>query len=76
MVAAPPEGVKALPIEKVVHELPETLIDLALWLAEYYGSTPARALGLVAPVRRAKRDRSRHRPESASRWKEKRLPSG
>ena len=56
VVNAPPEGVKALPIEKVVHELPETLIDLALWLAEYYGSTPARALGLVAPVRRKKRD--------------------
>ena len=56
VVAAPPEGVRALPIEKVVHELPETLIDLALWLAEYYGSTPARALGLVAPVRRKKRD--------------------
>jgi primosomal protein N' (replication factor Y) (superfamily II helicase) len=55
MVDAPPEGVKALPIEKVVHELPETLIDLALWLAEYYGSTPARALELVAPVRRARR---------------------
>jgi primosomal protein N' (replication factor Y) len=56
VVNAPPEGVKALPVEKVVHELPETLIDLALWLAEYYGSTPARALGLVAPVRRKKRD--------------------
>ena len=56
MVDAPPEGVRPLPIEKVVHELPETLIDLALWLAEYYGSTPARALGLVAPVRRKKRD--------------------
>jgi primosomal protein N' (replication factor Y) len=28
------------------------LVDLALWIAEYYGSTPARALELVAPVRR------------------------
>ncbi len=55
VVDAPPEGVTALPVEKVVHELPETLVDLALWLAEYYGSTPARALELVAPVRRARR---------------------
>ena len=55
VVDAPPEGVKALPVDKVVHELPETLVDLALWLAEYYGSTPARALELVAPVRRARR---------------------
>ncbi len=55
VVDAPPEGVRALPVERVVHELPETLIDLALWLAEYYGSTPARALELVAPVRRARR---------------------
>jgi len=55
VVDAPPQGVKALPVEKIVHELPETLVDLALWLAEYYGSTPARALELVAPVRRARR---------------------
>jgi primosomal protein N' len=55
VVDAPPVGVRPLPVEKVVHELPATLIDLALWLAEYYGSTPARALELVAPVRRARR---------------------
>ena len=55
VVDSPPEGVRPLPVEKVVHELPSTLIDLALWLAEYYGSTPARALELVAPVRRARR---------------------
>ena len=55
VVAAAPVGVKALPVEKVVHELPPALVDLALWLAEYYGSTPARALELVAPVRRARR---------------------
>ena len=36
-------------------ELPPALVDLALWLAEYYGSTPARALELVAPVRPARR---------------------
>ena len=55
VVGAPPAGVEALPVEKVVHELPPPLVDLALWLAEYYGSTPARALELVAPVRRARR---------------------
>jgi primosomal protein N' (replication factor Y) (superfamily II helicase) len=55
VVDAPPVGVKALPVERVVHELPPTLVELALWLAEYYGSTPARALELVAPVRRARR---------------------
>ena len=28
---------------------PAPLVDLALWVADYYGSTPARALELVAP---------------------------
>jgi primosomal protein N' (replication factor Y) len=51
----PPAGVTAVPVERVLEELPPALIDLALWLAEYYGSTPARALELVAPVRRARR---------------------
>src|SRR5436190_11209039 len=50
-----PVGIKALPVERVLYELPATLIDLALWVAEYYGSTPARALELVAPVRRQRR---------------------
>jgi primosomal protein N' (replication factor Y) len=46
---APPEGVDAAPVERVVGVVPAVLVDLALWLAEYYGSTPARALALVAP---------------------------
>jgi len=46
---APPEGVQARPVEKVVGTVPPALVDLALWLADYYGSTPARALALVAP---------------------------
>jgi primosomal protein N' (replication factor Y) len=54
-VAAPPVGVKALPVEGVLDELPPTLVELALWIAEYYGSTPARALELVAPIRRKRR---------------------
>jgi primosomal protein N' (replication factor Y) len=45
----PPEGVDPLPVDRVVGELPGTLVDLALWLADYYGSTPARALALVTP---------------------------
>jgi primosomal protein N' (replication factor Y) len=52
---AAPVGIKALPVERVLHELPPKLVDLALWVADYYGSTPARALELVAPVRRQRR---------------------
>ena len=55
VVDAPPAGVEPLPVDSVVHELPPALVDLALWLAEYYGSTPARAMELVAPVRRRRR---------------------
>ncbi len=51
----PPAGVTAVPVERVLEALPARLVELALWLAEYYGSTPARALELVAPVRRARR---------------------
>jgi primosomal protein N' (replication factor Y) len=52
-----PEGIEVAPIERVVEELPPALIDLALWLAEYYGSTPGRTLPLVAPrVRRRRKD--------------------
>ena len=49
LVAAPPDGIEARAIEGVIGELPPTLVELALWLADYYGSTPARALALVAP---------------------------
>ena len=57
-VEAPP-GVKTAPIEGVLYELPPALVDLALWLADYYGSTPARALELVAPKLRARRGERR-----------------
>ncbi len=50
-----PDGVAVSPIERVVEQLPPALVELALWLAEYYGSTPARALALVAPVARKPR---------------------
>src|SRR5882724_2419683 len=49
IVEAAPAGVDARPVEGVIGEIPSTLVDLALWLADYYGSTPARALALVAP---------------------------
>jgi primosomal protein N' (replication factor Y) (superfamily II helicase) len=51
----PPEGVEVTPIERVVGALPEALVDLALWIADYYGTTAARALELVAPAERARR---------------------
>ncbi len=60
----PPEGVKAVLVGDVVDELPEPLVDLALWLADYYGSTPARALELVAPLKRKARG---ERPSPAER---------
>ena len=51
----PPEGIQTAPVGDVVDELPEPLVDLALWLADYYGSTPARALELIAPLKRKPR---------------------
>jgi primosomal protein N' (replication factor Y) (superfamily II helicase) len=61
---APPKGIDTSPVERVVEELPQPLVELALWIAEYYGSTPGRALGLVAPVQRKSRGR---RPQPAER---------
>ncbi len=52
---APPAGVRPVPIGRLVDEVPAALVDLALWLADYYGSTPARALELVAPRMRKRR---------------------
>jgi primosomal protein N' (replication factor Y) len=59
-----PAGVDVRPAGRLLDELPEPLVDLALWLADYYGSTPARALELVAPRRRARRA---ERPSPAAR---------
>ena len=44
-----PHGVTIAAVEGVVETIPVVLVELALWLAGYYGSTPARALELVAP---------------------------
>ena len=51
----PPKGVEPVPVERVLEAVPPALVDLALWLADYYGSTPARALELVAPFRPVRR---------------------
>ena len=47
--AQAPAGVEVAPVERLLYAVPPALVDLALWLARYYGSTPARALELVAP---------------------------
>jgi primosomal protein N' (replication factor Y) len=63
LVDEPPEGIQPVPIHGVVDELPPALVDLALWVADYYGSTPGRALELIAPVKR-KRRKEQRRPGS------------
>jgi len=50
-----PAGIKLSPAGRVLDEIPAALVDLALWVADYYGTTPARALELVAPLRRRPR---------------------
>ena len=61
---APPRGIETSPVERVVEELPKPLVELALWIADYYGSTPGRAFALVAPVQRKARG---ERPQPAAR---------
>ena len=55
LVDTAPEGIEPVPIDAVVDELPPELVDLALWVADYYGSTPGRALELIAPLKRKRR---------------------
>jgi primosomal protein N' (replication factor Y) len=62
--AAPPAGIVAAPIDRVEESLPPALVDLALWVGDYYGSTPGRALALVAP---SKRERRKDLPQPAER---------
>ena len=54
-----PDGVEIAAAGPVVDRVPAPLVELALWLAEYYGSTPARTLALVAPHARARRGERR-----------------
>jgi primosomal protein N' (replication factor Y) (superfamily II helicase) len=57
---APPE-VEPVAVERILGSVSPALVDLALWIADYYGSTPARALALVAPESRARRKGARRR---------------
>ena len=61
---AAPAGIEAQPVEAVVDRIPAALVDLALWLADYYGSTQGRALALVAPESAKRRV---ERPQPAER---------
>jgi primosomal protein N' (replication factor Y) len=54
-----PDDVSVAPVERVAESIPPALVDLALWLADYYGSTPARALALVAPHQARRRGERR-----------------
>ena len=56
----PPE-VEPVAVERVLGSISPALVDLALWLADYYGSTPARALALVAPDAPARRKGAKRR---------------
>lgn len=56
---AAPAGVEVVDTGPVVDQVPRALVELALWLADYYGSTPARALALVAPHLPARRGERR-----------------
>jgi primosomal protein N' (replication factor Y) (superfamily II helicase) len=58
--AEAPAGVEVAPVGRLLYAVPPALVDLALWLARYYGSTPARALELVAP--RLPKRRKEQRP--------------
>ena len=55
LVDEAPAGIEPVPIDSVLDDLPPVLVDLALWVADYYGSTPGRALELIAPVKRKRR---------------------
>ncbi|MGB2952114.1 MAG: primosomal protein N' [Gaiellaceae bacterium] len=62
VVEEPPAGVQPVPIERVEDVLSPALVDLALWVGDYYGSTPGRALALAAPTTRRRDPRSRRLP--------------
>ena len=55
---APPD-VEPVAAGGVLETLPPALVDLALWIADYYGSTPARALALIAPQQAKRRGERR-----------------
>ena len=60
-----PVNVEPVAVHRVIGRVPPALVDLALWIADYYGSTPARALALVAPPERVRRAGARRRSQPA-----------
>jgi primosomal protein N' (replication factor Y) len=64
--AEAPSGVEIAAVGRVVEQLPPAVVDLALWLADYYGSTTARALALAAPPHPARRGEPRRPAERES----------
>jgi primosomal protein N' (replication factor Y) (superfamily II helicase) len=56
-----PVNLDPVAVEEVLGAVPPSLVDLALWVAAYYASTPARALALVAPPSRSRRTGARRR---------------
>ena len=56
-----PANVEPVAVDDVLGAVPVPLVDLGLWVADYYGSTPARALALVAPTSPARRAGARRR---------------
>jgi primosomal protein N' (replication factor Y) len=68
-----PDGVTPVAVEDVEGAIPPSLVDLALWMADYYGSTPARALALVAPAERKPRKKKLKEPAESV---DVRTPSG
>ena len=67
-----PAGITLSAAGKVLDEIPPALVDLALWIADYYGTTPARALELVAPRAARRRAGSGRRRRSGSRCRARR----
>jgi primosomal protein N' (replication factor Y) len=57
---APPD-VEPVAVDDILGTVPEPLVDLGLWVADYYGSTPARALALVAPASPTRRAGAKRR---------------
>ena len=70
-----PADIEPVEVERVLGAVPPALVDLALWLADLYGSTPARALALVAPSSRARRKGAARRVVGADVPGERRPPS-
>jgi primosomal protein N' (replication factor Y) len=62
---APPD-VQPVAVERVLGTVPRPLVELALWIADYYGSTPARALALVAPPGRVRPRATPPRPPAGA----------